>query len=62
MGQCLKRSLHHRGRVAVVIDARVRGSGGGSRTVTRRIVLKRAERSVPGRRRGPTGGRAAPER
>ena len=43
----LKRALHHRGRVAVVIDARVRGAGGGTRTVTRRIVLKRAERSSP---------------
>jgi hypothetical protein len=41
----LKRTLRHRGRVAVVIDARVRGSAGGSRTVSRRIVLKRAERS-----------------
>ena len=58
----LKRTLHHRGRVAVVIDARVRGSGGGTRTVTRRIVLKRAERTLPARRRAPTGGRAAPER
>ena len=41
----LKRTLHHRGRVAVVIDARVRGSAGGSRTVSRRIVLKRADRT-----------------
>jgi hypothetical protein len=39
----LKRTLHHRGRVAVVIVARVRGPG-GTRTVTRRIVLKRAAR------------------
>ena len=37
----LKRTLHRHGRVAVVIDARVRGAG-GARTVTRRIVLKRA--------------------
>jgi hypothetical protein len=43
----LKRALHHRGRVAVVIDARVRGSGGATRTVTRRIVLKRAPRTLP---------------
>ncbi len=43
----LKRALHHRGRVAVVIDARVRGSGGATRTVTRRIVLKRAPRTPP---------------
>jgi spore coat-associated protein N len=50
----LKRTLHLRGRVAVVVEARVRGAG-GSRTVTRRIVLKRAERTV-------TGGRAAPGR
>ena len=41
----LKRTMHLRGRVAVVISARVRGSG-GARTVTRRIVLKRAERTV----------------
>ena len=40
----LKRALHHRGRVAVVIKARVRGAG-GARTVTRRIVLKRAART-----------------
>jgi hypothetical protein len=40
----LKRALHYRGRVAVVISARVRGSG-GARTVTRRIVLKRAPRT-----------------
>ena len=39
----LKRTMHRRGRVAVVIEARVRGAG-GARTVTRRIVLKRAER------------------
>jgi hypothetical protein len=48
----LKRTMHARGRVAVVIDARVRGAG-GSRTVTRRIVLKRAKRS------SATGGRRA---
>lgn len=54
----LKHAMHVRGRVAIVIEARVRGAG-GARTVTRRIVLKRAERSAP--RRGPTtGGRAAP--
>ena len=41
----LKRTMHTRGRVAVVIAARVRGTG-GTRTVTRRIVLKRAARSV----------------
>lgn len=40
----LKRTMHARGRVAVVIVARVRGAG-GARTVTRRIVLKRAARS-----------------
>jgi hypothetical protein len=40
----LKRALHHRGRVAVVIRARVRGAG-GARTVTRRIILKRAART-----------------
>jgi len=40
----LKRTMHTRGRVAVVIAARVRGSG-GTRTMTRRIVLKRAARS-----------------
>jgi hypothetical protein len=58
----LKRTLHHRARVAVVIEARVRGYGGGTRTVTRRIVLKRAERSAAGRAapRPATGGRAAP--
>ena len=49
----LKRALRHRGRVAIVIDARVRGSGGGTRTVSRRIVLKRAARS------SKTGGRRA---
>ena len=38
-----------------MIEARVRGAG-GARTVTRRIVLKRAGRSVP------SGGRAAPGR
>ena len=63
----LKHTMHVRGRVAIVIEARVRGAG-GARTVTRRIVLKRAERSaVGGGRRAPergptTGGRAAPER
>ena len=41
----LKRTMHVRGRVAIVIEARVRGAG-GARTVTRRIVLKRAERSA----------------
>ncbi len=40
----IKRTMHRHGRVAVVIDARVRGAG-GARTVTRRIVLKRAERT-----------------
>jgi hypothetical protein len=40
----LKRALHHRGRVAVVVKARVRGQG-GTRTVTRRIILKRAART-----------------
>jgi hypothetical protein len=49
----LKRTMHVRGRVAIVIDARVRGAG-GARTVTRRIVLKRAERSTA------AGGRQAP--
>jgi hypothetical protein len=49
----LKHTMHFRGRVAVVIVARVRGAGGG-RTVTRRIVLKRAER------RAPEGGERAP--
>jgi hypothetical protein len=44
----LKRTMHVRGRVAVVIAARVRGSGGAARTVTRRIVLKRAEPISPG--------------
>jgi len=43
----LKRALHHRGRVAVVVVARVRGATGGTRTVTRRIVLKRAARTSP---------------
>jgi hypothetical protein len=62
----LKHTMHVRGRVAIVIVARVRGAG-GARTVTRRIVLKRADRSAPaGGRRGAggpsTGGRAAPER
>jgi len=41
----LKRALHSRGRVAVVVSARVRGSG-GARTVTRRIVLRRAARTI----------------
>ena len=49
----LKRTMHVRGRVAIVIAARVRGAG-GARTVTRRIVLKRAERSTS------AGGRRAP--
>jgi len=49
----LKRTMHDRGRVAVVIYARARGAG-GARTVTRRIVLKRAEP------RAPEGGRRAP--
>jgi ribosomal protein L28 len=40
----LKRELHVRARVVVVIKARVRGAG-GARTVTRRIVLKRAART-----------------
>jgi hypothetical protein len=40
----LKHTLHRRARVAIVVVARVRGSG-GSRTVTRRIVLKRAART-----------------
>jgi hypothetical protein len=39
----LKRTMHHRGRVAVVIVARVRGTG-DTRNVTRRIVLKRPQR------------------
>lgn len=41
----LKHTLRVRGRVAVVIVARVRGAH-GTRTVTRRIVLKRAERRL----------------
>jgi hypothetical protein len=45
----LTHTMHVRGRVAVVIVARARGTG-GTRTVTRRIVLKRAERTVRGRR------------
>jgi len=49
----LKRTMHRRGRVAVVIVARVRGTG-GTRNVTRRIVLKR-----PGRRPA-AGGKSAP--
>jgi hypothetical protein len=40
----LKRALHDRGRVAVLVRARVRGAG-GARTVTRRIVLTRAART-----------------
>ena len=40
----LKRALHDRGRVAVIVRARVRGAG-GARTVTRRIVLTRAART-----------------
>jgi len=51
----LKRTMRLRGRVAIVVVARVRGAG-GSRTVTRRIVLKRAERTKPaGRRAAPAG-------
>ena len=42
----LKRTLRMRGRVAVLVVARVRGAG-GARTVTRRIILKRAARSTP---------------
>ena len=42
----LKRTMHHRARVAVVIVARVRGAG-GTRTVTRRIVLKRGRAPPP---------------
>ncbi|HKG65217.1 MAG TPA: hypothetical protein VKB28_14185 [Solirubrobacteraceae bacterium] len=49
----LKRTMHVRGRVAVVIAARASGAG-GARTVTRRIVLKRA---AP---RAPEGGKRAP--
>jgi hypothetical protein len=51
----LKCTLHREGRVAVVIVAKVRGTGGtgGTRTVTRRIVLKRAARSA-----APGGARA----
>ena len=49
----LKHTMRLRGRVAIVVQARVRGAG-GARTVTRRIVLKRAERTVP------SGGRRAP--
>ena len=49
----LKHTMHVRGRVAVVIVARARGAA-GARTVTRRIVLKRAER------RAPEGGKRAP--
>jgi hypothetical protein len=41
----LKQTMHRRARVAVVIAARVRGAG-GARTVTRRIVLKRAARTI----------------
>ena len=46
----LKHAMHVRGRVAIVLDARVRGAG-GARTVTRRIVLKRPSRTLPGGRR-----------
>jgi hypothetical protein len=49
----LKRTMHVHGRVAVVIVARASGAG-GARTVTRRIVLKRA---AP---RAPEGGKRAP--
>jgi hypothetical protein len=49
----LKRTMRVHGRVAVVVAAKVRGTG-GTRTVTRRIVLKRAER------RAREGGTAAP--
>jgi hypothetical protein len=48
----LKRTMHLRGRVAIVIAARVSGVG-GARTVTRRIVLKRVEP------RAPEGGKRA---
>jgi len=41
----LKGTMHLRGRVAIVVEARVRGAG-GTRTVTRRIVLKRAARTI----------------
>jgi hypothetical protein len=41
----LKRTLRRRARVAIVVIARAHGTG-GSRTVTRRIVLKRAERTL----------------
>jgi hypothetical protein len=37
----LKKAIHRRGSVAVVIRARVRGVGGAARTVKRRIVLRR---------------------
>ena len=37
--------MHYKARVAVVIVARVRGAG-GTRTVTRRIVLKRRPRTA----------------
>jgi len=46
----LRRTMHYKARVAVVIVARVRGAG-GTRTVTRRIVLKRRPRTAA------TGGR-----
>ena len=49
----LKHTLRIRGRVAIVIQGRARGAA-GARTVTRRIVLKRAART------SPSGGRAAP--
>ena len=41
----LRRTMHYKARVAVVIVARVRGAG-GTRTVTRRIVLKRRPRTA----------------
>jgi hypothetical protein len=50
----LKRTMRLRGRVAIVVEGTARGAR-GSRTVSRRIVLKRAARTV-------TGGRAAPAR
>ena len=54
--RALKRALHRRGRVAVVVSARVRGAG-RARTVTRRIVLKRAART---RNRRAARGRLSP--
>jgi hypothetical protein len=53
----LKRAMHVRSRVAVVIAARVRGAG-GARTVTRRIVLKRAARTERPARRPVSPGSA----